>query len=103
MCIRDSLYTGSLSKLSDERLFGILYKSQLAQVFFHVNTLLQQSTSKSFVGEVIAKDNVRIVWNESKEELSEELLRKVGGRLCVVIEEFEGEVCEVTIKNVVLE
>ena len=98
----ESLYIGSLSRTGNNGLFGILWKDQLTQVFLHVNTLLQYTEGKPSMSikEVLAKDNITIIWNEHIEELNLELLRKLSSKLCIVIEQYSEELYNVKVHNV---
>lgn len=111
-----NFYIGEMPKNGEDGLYGILWRDELSQVFFHVNNLMQSSfpnPDKQKLNEDqlkdlackkifrhITNDNVAILWNESGKEIPEAFIKNNNIEIMIIITPQVTEFCAVKIINV---
>ena len=105
MC--ENLLTNKFAKPGNDGPYEILWRDELSQIIFHVNTLLQYTGEETKedritkVKKVISSTNVAIIWNEySRYGLSKEVLKQINSKICIVLSPFDDNFWNVTIYQV---
>ena len=117
---------GGLPKTGADGLYGVVWRDDMSQMFYHVNTLMQhidlnanvqnenqealsaslsegQATPELLISKVkkhINGDNVVIIWNEGNAELPEKYLRANNIQVFIIIQPLVTNYCRVKVVDV---
>lgn len=97
----ESVDIGGLPRDDSEGVYGISWKDEVTQVFFHVNTLLMHEGSPERVLKHINKNSVAIVWNESGCEVPPVLFASGNLKVFIQIVPLPTGFCRLTVSNFV--
>lgn len=104
----DNSYTGGLARSGEEGAYGLLWRSELVQVFSYVNTLLRyrevngkiEATGKEDFERIkncMSNVNVAILWNEAGEKIPSELISNTRIKTFINIVLLPVDFCRVRI------
>lgn len=105
------IYTGGLQKDNkNENGLGIIYRDEISQAFFHVNSLMKIVNSEKTkekdeeiyekVRNYLSNDNVVIVWNESDKNLPSELFENSSTGIYILIDPLPTNFCILKVMNI---
>eukprot|EP00826_Nyctotherus_ovalis_P056730 TRINITY_DN771_c0_g1_i11.p1 TRINITY_DN771_c0_g1~~TRINITY_DN771_c0_g1_i11.p1 ORF type:complete len:196 (+),score=56.07 TRINITY_DN771_c0_g1_i11:141-728(+) len=104
----DNSYTGGLARSGEEGAYGLLWRSELVQVFAYVNALLRYKEVNGRIEDTGKEDlerikncmnnvNVAILWNEAGEKIPSALLGDIRIKTFINIVLFPVNFCRVKI------